>query len=105
MLQGIVVSAALIVFTFLVYAFLPYNRNKEKLKFLSCDLFVLVVAIIYMLVKTSSIPDEICRNGYKWWFGFSYVVGTLFWDLAIFYLFSNALRAKKYFARITEYIF
>ncbi|MCB5253977.1 MAG: hypothetical protein LHW51_13520 [Candidatus Cloacimonetes bacterium] len=103
MLEGIIFSAAFISCLVIFYAILPYNRKRERFKFFSCNLFILLAAIVFVIIRTSSIPDEICRDGYKWLFGFSLVIATLIYGLLTFWIFSTLMGAKKYFARINEY--
>lgn len=105
MLSGILGAAILILAGCGLYAVLPYNRDKEPLKFFSVIAGVLLISLLYALWLSSTIPDEIARDNYKTLFVLNHVVSTLIWEIAAFYLLSGAMGPKKHFARIGEYIF
>ena len=105
MWEGLLAAIVLIGLGLAVYWAIPYNRKREKLKFFACHVFIIVAAVVYVLFNTASIPDDISRGAYKWWFGVNIVLATSVWGFVIFYIFSNFMKAKKYFARLTEYIF
>ncbi|MDD2300064.1 MAG: hypothetical protein PHU69_10555 [Fermentimonas sp.] len=103
MIIGICFSAGFILLGILAYAVMGYNRKREAFKFFACNIGIFVLALVYAFVSTASIPDEICRTGYKFRFGSNIVIATSVFGLIFFILASNVLGAKKYFARIHEY--
>jgi len=103
MVYGIVASAVFIALGIAVYATWRYNRKRESLKFFLCVVGIVVFSIAYAMFRTSAIPDEICREGYKFRFGLSIVLATTFYSFLFLYIFSFIMGPKKYFARISEY--
>jgi len=105
MMTGVIYSAIFILLGFFIYAFIPYNREREPVKFFFSIGFIVILSVGYAIVSTSSMPDEICREAYKWRFGFSFVIATLLYGLLSFTLLSFFLGAKKYFARFYEHFY
>jgi len=104
MLMGILHSVGFIALGILVYAFLPYNRKYERLKFGLTNLLIFVLALIYVIRSIMIISNEICRTNYKLTFVFNHLIATFVYGILAFWLISYILGAKKYFANIFEYV-
>jgi len=104
MVQGIVSSLILAAAGAAVYIFLPYNRKSEPVKFFASSGIVLLLALVFILWQTSTIPDEIARGNDKFIYGLNHVLSTAILEVAMFFFAGLINGGRKYFSRLWEYL-
>lgn len=105
MLHSTIASLIIVIFSIALYGFLPYQREKESVKFWAIFASAMFIATIYIFGQSSIIPNEICRGNYKIQYISHFLISTLILEVGLFYVASTKfLGSKKYFARVHEYL-
>lgn len=104
MVQGIVSSLILGAAGAAMYIFLPYNRKSEPVKFFASSGIVLLLALVFILWQTSTIPDEIARGNDKLKYVLNHVLSTAILEAVFFWAAGKIHGGRKYFSRIWEYL-
>jgi len=87
-----------------IYAALRYRREKESQRFWMTFIVSMVINLIYIIFTTIKIDSEMVTDSYRFIYILNFMIAMAVWDFLLFYLASPALRAKKYFCRLHEYI-
>lgn len=103
MVHGIASSIILSVLGATLYFFLPYNRNKEPVKFFATFSIVLLLSLIFILWQTTTIPDEITRGNDKIYYVLNHVLSTTILEVVLFSCAGQIHGGRKYFSRLWEY--
>jgi len=103
MLESILLSAGLLALGMLVYGFMPYHRKREPLKFWITFFAALVLATIYIVWRTTTIPDEYARGWYKIAFVGNFIVSSFLWHAALYCVLGRIFGAKRYFTCVINY--
>lgn len=103
MLKSAIASLIIVLFSIVLYRILPYQREKESVRFWTIFTSAMLIAVIYIFRQSSSIPNEICRGNYKTHYISHFLMSTLLLEVVLFYVASFILGSKKYFARVHEY--
>lgn len=102
-LEGMISAAVIIIVGLVIYSFLRYNRNRETMHFFLFLGLIVLAALGFILWHTTTIPDDICREGYKLRYVLNHLVSTAILALALFPLAGLIHGGRKYFSRIWEY--
>ena len=87
-----------------IYAALRYRREKESHRFWMTFIVSMVINLIYIIFTAIKIDGEMVTDSYRFIYILNFMIAMAVWDFLLFYLASPALRAKKYFCRLHEYI-
>jgi len=104
MAKSIVIGLMVNIIFIAIYTSLHYRREKESQRFWMTFIVSMVINLIYIIFTAIKIDGEMVTDSYRFIYILNFMIAMAVWDFLLFYLASPALRAKKYFCRLHEYI-